>query len=68
LVQDGVTGFTGPVDDPMVLMDCMVKLLSDPQLREKMGKQAAEFAKGFGWELIAKKIIALYQSVLPSHH
>ncbi|MCX8061124.1 MAG: glycosyltransferase [Anaerolineales bacterium] len=66
LVQDGLTGFTVPVDEPQLLVDCIAKLLSDPELRIKMGKQAAEFAKGFGWGVIAQKIIALYRSVLAS--
>ncbi|GAB4472666.1 MAG: glycosyltransferase [Anaerolineales bacterium] len=66
LVQDGITGYTVPVDDPQLLVDCIAKLLSDPDLRARLGRQAAEFAKGFGWEVIAKKIIALYQSVLVS--
>ncbi len=67
LVQDGLTGFTVPVDDPQVLAARISKLLSDAELRAKMGKQAAEFAKGFGWNIIAKKIIALYCSVLAAN-
>jgi len=64
LVQDGVTGFTVPADEPQLLMDCIERLLSDSDLRAKMGHQAAQFALGFGWDTIAKKIINLYHSVL----
>lgn len=67
LVQNGSTGFTVPVDEPQLLVECIAKLLSDSELRARMGKQAAEFAKGFGWNIIANKIIALYQSVLNSN-
>ncbi len=67
LVQNGITGFTVPVDEPQLLAECIAKLLSDQELRTRMGKQAAEFAKGFGWNIIANKIIALYHSVLTSN-
>jgi D-inositol-3-phosphate glycosyltransferase len=67
LVQNGSTGFTVPVDEPQLLVECIAKLLSDSELRARMGKQAAEFAKGFGWNIIANKIIALYQSMLNSN-
>ncbi len=64
LVQDGITGFTVPVDDPQALADRLMKLLYDDDLREKLGKQAAAFAKQYGWKNIAKKIIDLYRTVL----
>ncbi len=64
LVQDGITGFTVPVDEPQMLVECLEKLLSNNELREQMGRNAAEFAKGFGWFIIAQKIIDLYRSVL----
>ena len=67
LVQNGSTGFTVPVDEPQLLVECIAKLLSDSELRARMGKQAAEFARGFGWNIIANRIIALYQSVLNSN-
>lgn len=67
LVQNGSTGFTVPVDEPQLLVECIAKLLSDSTLRARMGKQAAEFAKGFGWNIIANKIITLYRSVLNSN-
>jgi len=67
LVQNGNTGFTVPVDEPQLLVECIAKLLSDSTLRARMGKQAAEFAKGFGWNIIANKIITLYRSVLNSN-
>ncbi len=64
LVQDCVTGFTVPVDDPDALADRLLKLLYDEELRDKLGRQAAAFAKQYGWERIAKQIIELYQTTL----
>jgi D-inositol-3-phosphate glycosyltransferase len=44
LVQDGVTGYSVPVGDPEALCCRLMSLLSDPELRTKMGHQAAQFA------------------------
>jgi hypothetical protein len=44
LVQDGITGFTVPVDDPHELAS-IDRLLQDHELRTKMGEQAVSVAK-----------------------
>jgi len=64
LIQDGVTGFTVPVDEPQALAQRLAQLLSDEELRRRMGKQAAEFARQYSWELIAQRILQLYQEVV----
>jgi D-inositol-3-phosphate glycosyltransferase len=64
LVQDGITGFTVPVDDPEALANRLLQLLCDEALRTKLGRQAADFAKQYGWEHIAKRIIELYQTAI----
>ncbi|MCS7248504.1 MAG: glycosyltransferase [Anaerolineales bacterium] len=64
LVQDGITGFTVPVDEPQLLGERIEQILANPDLRRKMGQQAAEFAKGYGWDTVAQKIVSLYYSVL----
>jgi D-inositol-3-phosphate glycosyltransferase len=64
LVQDGVTGFTVPFDDPLALAERLLALTSDSELRQRMGRQAAEFAREYGWENIARRMIGLYEEVL----
>lgn len=66
LVQDGVTGFTVPGGDVPALADRLTKLLFDHDLRERMGKQAATYASSYAWEHIARQIISVYESMLPS--
>ena len=61
LVQDGVTGYTVPVDDPQALAERLKALINDPELRQEMGKQAVEFAQEYAWEKIAARIVNLYQ-------
>jgi D-inositol-3-phosphate glycosyltransferase len=64
LVQDGVTGYTVPTSDVQALADRVAKLLKNPQHRARLGEQAAAAAKEFSWEIIARKILDLYQEAL----
>jgi D-inositol-3-phosphate glycosyltransferase len=64
LVQDGITGFTVPVDDPIELADRLISLLNDPILRDKLGKRAVEVAQEYSWDKIATKLIVIYDELL----
>ncbi len=66
LIQDGVTGFTVPADDPQALAERLSALLCDEALRQRTGQQAAKFARQYGWERISRRILQLYESVLAS--
>jgi D-inositol-3-phosphate glycosyltransferase len=66
LVQDGVTGFTVPAEDHDALCEKLGLLLEDDALREKMGRAAAEYAKGYDWENIAGQIVNLYREMTKS--
>lgn len=63
LVQDGITGFTVPSDDPEALASRLTDLVTNPELRQEMGAQAAALAHEFGWERITRRIIALYDDL-----
>ena len=67
LVQDGVTGYTVPVDDPRELASRLSKILCDPELRRKMGDQALEVAREYAWENIARQVAELYQQTACDH-
>ncbi len=64
LVQNGVTGFTVPVDDPQALADRLIEITQDPSLRKRMGEAAAEFARNYSWEKIAAQILKLYEETI----
>jgi D-inositol-3-phosphate glycosyltransferase len=64
LVQDGVTGFTVPVDDPQALADRLMELICDPELRRKLGQQATETARAYDWNVIARRMRELYAQLL----
>jgi len=37
--------------------------ITDPALRQKLGSQAAEYAKEYAWPLIAERIVKMYETV-----
>jgi D-inositol-3-phosphate glycosyltransferase len=65
LVQDGVTGYTFPVDDAQALADRLQTLLQDQALHRRMGEEAASFARQYGWAEIAARMVRVYQDLLP---
>jgi D-inositol-3-phosphate glycosyltransferase len=67
LVQDGVTGYHIPDKDPVALSNCLMLLLNNHKLNEKLGKQAAEYAKQYAWEKIATKILEVFSDVIKTH-
>jgi D-inositol-3-phosphate glycosyltransferase len=64
LVRHGETGFHVPDQDPAALAEQVCRLITDTDLRAKMGEQAASYARGYAWPVIARRIIHLYAAVL----
>jgi D-inositol-3-phosphate glycosyltransferase len=60
LVKDGETGFHVPTGDPAALADKLALLLEDEALADRLGAQAAEYARGFTWQKVAEQMTALY--------
>lgn len=65
-VQDGQTGFHVPDQDAEALAKKVRLLLCDDELRERLGRQAAEWARRYGWPAIADQIVDLYEQVQPA--
>jgi len=63
LVQDGITGFVVPDDNPDLLAERLTRLLRDPQLRDRLGFQAAEYASKYAWENIVDRLAHVYNEV-----
>lgn len=63
LVQDGVTGYTVPVDEPKTMADRLAELINNSDLRKQMGENAARVAREYRWEVIAEQIYQLYEDV-----
>jgi D-inositol-3-phosphate glycosyltransferase len=66
LVQDGITGYTVPVDEPAELARRLTALLVDSDLRHRMGQQAVRLAQDYAWDKIATRLLSVYQELLAS--
>lgn len=67
LIQDGVTGYHVPDNDPKALSDSLSLLLDDDKLNYKLGMQAAEYARAYSWENIAAQLVTIYQKVIQDY-
>lgn len=64
-VQHAQTGFLVPDGDAEALADRIRLLLKDKDLRQQMGKNAARWARRYGWPDIADQIVDLYEQAQP---
>jgi D-inositol-3-phosphate glycosyltransferase len=64
LIRDGETGFHVPDRDPEQLADKLQLLINDPDLRARLGRQAAERAKSYAWPEIGARIVKVYEAAL----
>ena len=64
-VEDGVTGVLVPPRDPAALRDVLGRLLSDRELRERIGKAARERAqRDLSWPAVVAETLDVYRGAL----
>jgi len=63
-VEDGESGYLIPTGDADVLADRLDELLSDRQLRERMGQRGYERSKQFSVEAMLDELDGLYRELL----
>ena len=59
-IEDGVTGFLVPDQQPAILADRLRFLLQVEPLRRAFGRRAAAAAQQYAWSHVADQIIAQY--------
>ncbi len=64
-VQEGKTGYLVPSGDAATMADRIRLLLKDPDLRQRLGRQAARWAQRYGWPAIADRLLEVYEQVQP---
>ncbi|MBI3152322.1 MAG: glycosyltransferase [Chloroflexi bacterium] len=64
LVQNGITGYTIPDSDPEALCEKLSHLLGNADLRNEMGRSAADYAADYAWHKIASQVIDVYREVI----
>jgi len=62
LVQDGLTGFHVPADDPEELAGRIHLMLQNDELRREMSSVARSYAQGYSWPRIADQIEQIYRA------
>jgi glycogen synthase len=65
VVVDGSTGVLAPPGDEPAWAAALNTLLADPVRRKRLGKDAAERAKGYTWPVLAGRIRQVYDDLLP---
>jgi len=62
VIQDGIDGTLVTPDDPQELAGAILRLLSDRELRERMGRAGrAKTLASFTWERVVDRVEALYE-------
>lgn len=64
LVQDGQTGYVVPDNEPEALAERLAHLICQPELRQRLGEQAAEYARAYAWTAIAERMVKVYRGEL----
>ena len=64
LVQDQVTGFTIPNDNPDALEEKITVLICKSELREKMSQNSTSYAQSFSWNTITEKLIETFEKTI----
>lgn len=66
VVKDGINGVLVPPESSEHVAKALERLLTDPELRRKLGEAAAESVKDYTWGKIAEKYEIMYQKALRS--
>ncbi|MGI5836279.1 MAG: glycosyltransferase family 4 protein [Chloroflexota bacterium] len=61
VVTHGVEGFLVPPKDEQALALSLVRLLSDSDLRNRMGQEGKQRAEQFAWDKVASQVLAFYE-------
>ncbi len=64
LIQDGVTGFHVRDQEPEELSRRLTEILENDSLHASLSQNAAEYAKGYSWQVITDRIRGVYDDLL----
>lgn len=62
-VTDGVEGFVIPIREPIAIADRVERLISDPELRNRMATSARKKALTFSWDVYGEKLAEFIQVI-----
>jgi phosphatidylinositol alpha-mannosyltransferase len=65
VLEDGAAGVLVRRGDPAALADALCALLADPVRRAELAAGGARVAAGYDWDVLARRILTVYETVLP---
>jgi phosphatidylinositol alpha-mannosyltransferase len=65
VLEDGAAGVLVPRGDPVALGRALSDLLADPGRRAKLSERGALVAASYDWQVLARRILAVYETVVP---
>jgi phosphatidylinositol alpha-mannosyltransferase len=68
VLTEGEEGFLTPPRDIDALADALKRLLSDQELRTKMGRRATKTASSYDWKRVSKQIAAYYKECISARN
>ena len=66
VVDDGVEGLLVPPRDAEALAEALVRVLTEPTVRERLGRAGRERARRYDWPVVVERLEALYDRALES--
>jgi D-inositol-3-phosphate glycosyltransferase len=64
LVRDGVTGFHVPTREPAALAERIRFVLTRPDARAEISRNARQTAQDYGWPLIADRLLSVFHEMM----
>jgi phosphatidylinositol alpha-mannosyltransferase len=64
VLSDGGEGLFVPPKDPQAIATALCRLLNDAPLRQKLGYNGQQKARGFDWSRVADQVLSYYDDVL----
>jgi phosphatidylinositol alpha-mannosyltransferase len=65
VLEDGAAGVLVRRGDPTALAEALCALLANPARRAELAAGGARVAAGYDWDVLARRILAVYETVLP---
>jgi glycogen(starch) synthase len=67
VIEDGVNGLLVPPGNPGALARAIDRLLADRDLARRLSEEARQRAKDYDWEVLAERVLRVYQGVTGGH-
>lgn len=65
-IEDGVNGFIVKSKDEKAIVDAILRLVANDELRESIGRKAMERMKNYTWDKYASNVVDLYLNLFQS--